>query len=241
MNNINRINRINQQELESNVKDSASWHMDYKDTNYIYIGGINHKLQLKDLLVIFSQYGIPTHVKLVKDKENPELNKGFGYLKYRDFKSCVLAVDNFNGITVYDKTIRVDHCWFELRDDEHEEDYLINYEELVPKFKQLEDGKRGSHNNNPEKKMIENSAKEDNKITTEGDEFKDPMQDFKASVEEDEFKDPMESFIKRPRKEDGESRSHKRRHHGHSHRHHHKSGHSRRKENHNEKDTKEQT
>ncbi|WEJ94756.1 RNA-binding protein Cwf29 [Yamadazyma tenuis] len=194
MNSINRINQINQQELDANVSDSASWHNDYKDSNYIFIGGLNAQLKEKDLIVIFSQYGLPTHIKLVKDSEKKE-NKGFGYLKYQQFQSCVLAVDNLNGVVVYDKKIRVDHCWFELRDDETEDSYWIDYDALVPKLPAIEYDKTEAK---VKEVAIENNEGED----------------------EDEFKDPMAQFLKK--RSHDQDHKHKKRHrsdksHRHSH------------------------
>lgn len=194
MNSIDRINKINQQELDDNVQDSASWHMDYKDSSYIYIGGLNPKLLDKDILIIFSQYGLPTHIKLLKDTDETgnTVNKGFGYLKYDDFKSCVLAVDNLNGVVLYDKKIRVDHCWFQLKESESEDDYRVDYDKLVPKTKEIEYKREVSKYSSKEKKET---------ITEQDDEFKDPLQDMtkhKANDEvDDEFRDPMADFVKK--------------------------------------------
>lgn len=47
-------------------------------------------------------------VNLPRDKETGK-TKGFGFLMYEDQRSTVLAVDNLNGATVLDRTLRVDH------------------------------------------------------------------------------------------------------------------------------------
>ena len=36
-------------------------------------------------------------------------SKGFGFLCYEDQRSTILAVDNFNGLKLCKRTIRVDH------------------------------------------------------------------------------------------------------------------------------------
>lgn len=47
-------------------------------------------------------------MNLSRDKDSG-LPRGFAFLAYADQRSTVLAVDNFNGITLADRTIRVDH------------------------------------------------------------------------------------------------------------------------------------
>ena len=87
----------------------ASWHADYRDTAYIYIGGLPFDLSEGDIIAIFSQYGEPVHVNLVRDKETGK-SKGFAFLKYEDQRSTDLAVDNLGGATVMGRLLRVDHA-----------------------------------------------------------------------------------------------------------------------------------
>lgn len=47
-------------------------------------------------------------MNLSRDKDSG-LPRGFAFLAYSDQRSTVLAVDNLNGITLADRTIRVDH------------------------------------------------------------------------------------------------------------------------------------
>ncbi|KAI5969045.1 hypothetical protein CANMA_001935 [Candida margitis] len=225
MNKIRQINQINQKELASSTTSyKSSWHYEYRDTNYIYISNIPNFIKPHDLVVIFSQYGIPTHLNLVKSREvgqqqeqqQQQQHRGFAFLKYANFKSCILAIDNFNGIKVGDRMLHVDHSYYKLRSGQKEDDYLINYDEVR---KQLERGDEESkevkliksdHDDGvSERKAIEyNSNSEEREERTEEDakedEFADPMQAFgeKMSVDEkavadedDEFIDPMEQFI----------------------------------------------
>lgn len=53
----------------------------------------------------------------MRDKETGK-SRGFGYLKYEDQRSTILAVDNLNGATVLGRTLRVDHTFYKNRDDE---------------------------------------------------------------------------------------------------------------------------
>lgn len=45
---------------------------------------------------------------MIRDKETGK-SKGYGFLCYEDQKSTILAVDNFNGIKILNRVIRVDH------------------------------------------------------------------------------------------------------------------------------------
>lgn len=57
---------------------------------------------------MFSQYGEVVNINLVRDKKTGK-SKGFCFLCYEDQRSTILAVDNFNGIKIKGRTIRVDH------------------------------------------------------------------------------------------------------------------------------------
>ncbi|KAG6849312.1 hypothetical protein H0H93_009502 [Arthromyces matolae] len=107
MNVVREINKINQLELELG-SSGASWHDEYKDSAYIFVGGLHFDLTEGDVITIFSQYGEVMDVNLPRDKETGK-TKGFGFLMYEDQRSTVLAVDNLNGATVLEKTLRVDH------------------------------------------------------------------------------------------------------------------------------------
>lgn len=120
MNQIKSIQRINERELENGIMDSErSWHHQYKDQAYVYIGGLNKELTEGDILTVFSQYGIPVDIYLVRDKVTGD-SKGFAYLKYEDQRSTILAVDNLNGSTIGGRKIQVDHTSFDPRDDAEE-------------------------------------------------------------------------------------------------------------------------
>ncbi|TFK94253.1 hypothetical protein K466DRAFT_657929 [Polyporus arcularius HHB13444] len=106
MNVVREINKINEKELDLGIK--GSWHDDYKDSAYIFIGGLHRDLTEGDVITIFSQYGEVMDVNLPRDKETGK-TKGFGFLMYEDQRSTILAVDNLNGAQVLDRTLRVDH------------------------------------------------------------------------------------------------------------------------------------
>jgi RNA-binding motif X-linked protein 2 len=54
MNKIKHIQSINEREQKMNL--TGSWHADYKDSPFIYIGGLDYELTEGDLLRVFSQY-----------------------------------------------------------------------------------------------------------------------------------------------------------------------------------------
>ncbi len=119
MNSIRAIQELNKRELENNVSPSASWHADYRDTAYIYIGGLPLTLTEGDVLTIFSQYGEPTYVNLVRDKETGK-SRGFAFLKYEDQRSCDLAVDNLGAATLMGRVLKVDHTRYKRKEGEEE-------------------------------------------------------------------------------------------------------------------------
>ncbi|KAL8810312.1 MAG: hypothetical protein Q9223_007783 [Gallowayella weberi] len=120
MNGIREIQRLNKLELENAVPPEASWHRDHANSAFIYIGGLPFDLSEGDIMTIFSQYGEPTFVRLVRDKETGK-SKGFAFLKYEDQRSTDLAVDNLGGAMVMGRMLKVDHTKYKKRDDEDEE------------------------------------------------------------------------------------------------------------------------
>uniref|UniRef100_A0A6G1RMP6 RNA binding motif protein X-linked 2 n=1 Tax=Hypotaenidia okinawae TaxID=2861861 RepID=A0A6G1RMP6_9GRUI len=60
------------------------------------------------VLRVCCRYGEVVNINLVRDKKTGK-SKGFCFLCYEDQRSTILAVDNFNGIKIKGRTIRVDH------------------------------------------------------------------------------------------------------------------------------------
>ncbi len=121
MNTIREIQNLNKRELEANVSIAGSWHRDFDDTAYIYIGGLPFDLSEGDIITIFSQYGEPTYVNLIRDKETGK-SKGFAFLKYEDQRSTDLAVDNLGGASIMGRVLKVDHTRYKRKDGEEEEE-----------------------------------------------------------------------------------------------------------------------
>lgn len=110
----------------------ASWHQEYNDTAFIFIGNLPKRLNEEDVLSIFSQYGIPTEIKLVRDKDTGD-SRGIAFLKYEDRLSAVLAIDNFNGIRLQDNSLKVDHCYYKPHYDDNGNEILNKYDLKIRK------------------------------------------------------------------------------------------------------------
>ena len=100
MNTVREIQRINEQELERGIAGTrASWHSQYAQSAWVFIGNLDHDLTEGDLLCVLSQYGEVEDLHLVREEDTGK-SRGFAFGKYEDARSCVLAVDNFCGIEV---------------------------------------------------------------------------------------------------------------------------------------------
>ena len=100
MNTVREIQRINEQELERGIAGTrASWHSQYAQSAWVFVGNLDHSLTEGDLLCVMSQYGEIEDLHLVREEETGK-SRGFAFCKYEDARSCVLAVDNFCGIQV---------------------------------------------------------------------------------------------------------------------------------------------
>lgn len=108
MNVVAEIQRINERELALGVGPSGSWHAKYRDSAWVYAGGLPFELSEGDVLCVFSQFGEIEDVNLVRDAKTGK-SKGFAFLKFEDQRSTVLAVDNLNGAKLLDRVLRVDH------------------------------------------------------------------------------------------------------------------------------------
>ncbi|EDV29605.1 uncharacterized protein TRIADDRAFT_17435, partial [Trichoplax adhaerens] len=106
--NVKAIQKINETELHLTGSKSTTWHDQYKESAYVFIGGLAYGLTEGDIITVFSQYGEVVDINYIRDKKTGK-TKGYCFLAYEDQRSTTLAVDNFNGIKLLDRTIRVDH------------------------------------------------------------------------------------------------------------------------------------
>lgn len=52
---VKRIQNINKREATLGISEDASWHAKYRDSAYVYVGGIPFDLTEGDLLAVFAQ------------------------------------------------------------------------------------------------------------------------------------------------------------------------------------------
>ncbi|EXJ91326.1 hypothetical protein A1O1_04438 [Capronia coronata CBS 617.96] len=218
MNAIRQTQLLNKRELENATPPSASWHADYRDTAYIYIGGLHPDLTEGDVVTIFSQFGNPTHLNLIRDKETGK-SKGFGFLKYEDQRSCDLAVDNFTGAEVLGRLLRVDHTRYKKRDDEDEDTHRIDrWEQEAEPESGAEvngNGKRHSDDSDDEDGEERHRRKKRRHLLKEEQELEEML----AIKEGREDEDPMREYLIREKREEVERARERERHSRHRHRH----------------------
>ncbi|KIV91370.1 hypothetical protein PV10_05915 [Exophiala mesophila] len=214
MNAIRATQALNKRELESATPVNASWHTDYRDTAYIYVGGLPLDLTEGDVVTIFSQFGNPTHLKLVRDRETGK-SKGFGFLKYEDQRSCDLAVDNLGGAEVLGRLLRVDHTRYKIKDGEDEETWRIERmeRETGEERPQSDEDVRGDgEHSRKRRKKTRHMLKEEKEleemlaITQDGEEA-DPMRDYLIKEKREEVEQAKEREKRRKHKH-----HHRRRH-----------------------------
>lgn len=86
-------------EADLKYGQKSSWHDQYRDSAWIFVGGLPYDLSEGDIICVFSQYGEIVNINLVRDKATGK-QKGFCFICYEDQRSTVLSVDNLNGIKV---------------------------------------------------------------------------------------------------------------------------------------------
>ena len=48
------INKFTEKELEMGVPMKASWHQDYAHSAYLFVGGLNYRMNEGDIVLVFS-------------------------------------------------------------------------------------------------------------------------------------------------------------------------------------------
>ena len=83
------------------------------------------------LNIFLFRWGEIVNINLIRDKKTGK-SKGFAFICYEDQRSTILAVDNFNGIKLAGRLIRVDHVKDYKPPKEHEND-----DDLIKTLKEL--------------------------------------------------------------------------------------------------------
>ena len=158
MNKIKHIERITQKELQDLTPLTASWHNDYADSAYIYLSGLNYRMNEGDIVTVASQFGEVVDCRLARDKKTGK-PRGFAFLAYEDQRSTVLAVDNLNGIELCGRTIMVDHV--KQYKIPREFMQLSDHDDSDDEKKKKKEGKGGD---DEEEKKEESSSSEDDEV-----------------------------------------------------------------------------
>lgn len=218
MNSVRAIQQLNKRELEASINPEGSWHTDYRDTAFVFIGGLPFELSEGDIITICSQYGEPVWVKLARDKETGK-SRGFAWIKYEDQRSCDLAVDNLGGANIMDRIIKVDHARYKPKDDEDMRDNTMGELDVDPG--------RESDGNRPKRRRTESDSESDEERPLLPEEIElerlmdkldeeDPMRDSLIKQQQEKIDDAIKKLKRRQQRErDRARRSEKeRRRHG---------------------------
>lgn len=213
MQSIKQIERLNQRELDAAVPASASWHTDYRDTAYIYIGGLSFELSEGDVVTLFSQFGEPVWVRLARDKETGK-SRGFAWLKYEDQRSCDLAVDNLSGANVMGKLLAVDHTRYQKRENEDETEGYVGQDRQIDakdshrsKTRPSMDPATESDDEQDDRPMIKEEIELAKLLKDHDDD--DPMKAYMVQQKKDEVEEALKGVSKSGSKE----KKHRRHHH----------------------------
>jgi RNA-binding motif X-linked protein 2 len=215
MQSIRQIERLNQTELDKVIPPNASWHTDYRDTAYLYIGGLPFELSEGDILTIFSQYGNPVHINLVRDKDTGK-SRGFCFLKYEDQRSCDLAVDNLSGAGVMGRVISVDHTRYKKKEGETEG---IGEEEVEDDLDDTD--KEGDDRRKRRRTASVSESEEERPLIKEEIELAklikdieedDPMKEFLVKEKRAEVEEALKAVVKHKSKDKDRRRTHKHHH-----------------------------
>ncbi|KAJ2798056.1 RNA-binding protein Cwf29 [Coemansia guatemalensis] len=219
---VQEIRRINQNELRLGLSSTASWHDEYKDSAYIFVGGLPFDLTEGDVICVFSQYGEIVNINLVRDKESGE-SKGYGFLQYEDQRSTILAVDNLNGIKLLGRVLRVDHVKNYRQPKQGDNDELPTERVMNAAPQPISSKLDGAAN------ASETQQQDDDEtlILKAGIDPEDPMAEYYLK----KYKRRMKREEKREKSSDqpdnDKRRRHRRGHHKSSHRRHHEKTHRR--------------
>lgn len=214
MNSVRAIQQLNKRELESGIGTEGSWHTDYRDTAFVYIGGLSFELSEGDIITIFSQYGEPVWVKLARDKETGK-SRGFAWIKYEDQRSCDLAVDNLGGSSIMDRVIKVDHARYKPKDDEDMRDNTNGEPGLNP-GNETDEGRRkrrktDSESDSDEDRPLLPEEIELARLTDKLDE-EDPMREGFLKRQQEKVDDALNKLKKAKRKEKERARRREKHH-----------------------------
>ncbi|EHK99065.1 putative Zinc finger CCCH domain-containing protein 42 [Glarea lozoyensis 74030] len=154
-------------------------------TTYIYIGGLPFELSEGDIITIFSQFGEPVYINLIRDKETGK-SKGFAFLKYEDQRSTDLAVDNLGGSVIMGRTLKVDHTRYKKKDDAPDEGIDLTA---------IENEEGGGEGPRKRRKTDESESEGERPMIKE-------ERELAKLIQEHDDDDPMKAFLIEDKKEE---------------------------------------
>ena len=106
---IEQVKKMRDIELKKGVFDEmSSFHSDFYGCPWIVVKNLNYLLSEGDICTVFEQFGVIVNMELIRDKKTG-VSTGTCFICYEDWRSTILSVDNFNGITLLGRNISVDH------------------------------------------------------------------------------------------------------------------------------------
>lgn len=105
---IEAIKKLVDRDLAGLVSESNSWHSQYRNSAYIYVGNLDPRLTEGDIVTVFSQFGDIVDINLSRDKITGK-SMGFCFIAFENQKSTILAIDNMIGYVLLGRPIRIDH------------------------------------------------------------------------------------------------------------------------------------
>jgi RNA-binding motif X-linked protein 2 len=108
--------RAQDREIERGIFDvTHSFHNEFRQCPCIIVRNLSYQLSEGDIATMFEQYGTLVAMELLRDKDTGG-SKGIAIMTYEDPRSAVVAVDNFNGVTLLGRAISVDHVDYKISD-----------------------------------------------------------------------------------------------------------------------------
>ena len=112
MNRLNDVKKLNEKERQLGVTvGKGSWHDDFRGAAWVYVGGLPKRVTEGDVLVLMGQFG-PIQDMVLGRERDTGAPRGHAFVRFENWLSTVLAVDNMNGATLgrERRRLNVDHA-----------------------------------------------------------------------------------------------------------------------------------
>eukprot|EP01063_Lacrimia_lanifica_P010845 TRINITY_DN175_c4_g1_i1.p1 TRINITY_DN175_c4_g1~~TRINITY_DN175_c4_g1_i1.p1 ORF type:complete len:267 (+),score=113.72 TRINITY_DN175_c4_g1_i1:48-848(+) len=220
--NTRGIAAVSERELELGRlgTEPASWHYQYRNSACVFVGGLDKRLSEGDIATVMSQFGDLVDVRIKRDRETGQ-SKGFAFIVYRDQRSTILAVDNFNGAKVMGRTLTVDHSEYrpgEKNDSDSEPEVTFQSYLEKERLKYKKELLAAAKDERKEEKKAKKAAKKVKKQALEAKKLRLRLMKGAAASSSDDDSDSSSSSSssaparrRRRRRDDSSDDSHRRR------------------------------